>query len=270
VPGVAGETGWLVTNEVDDSGNKIELWCLQPGNGHSGPDFGVLYRPKGGTPVWTGACVFPEGKNHMNKKFVDVSGGPNGEPNGIPDLFTKITWYNIEYYSDTNATPWTGTNDWEYSYDPATGALRIGKSTGKWVKVPGGYEWGRSNVVYETNSSAPGGFGGLKFGTNIITASFGGDGRALEAYGAVFSNANSGHWEYALQANSFDPVSPDTNNSSIFTTLLTPGDAFTIGGVDNPIERVRAGTSPTMLRKPHMRLRPGGDGDWWSSRTFPG
>ena len=40
VPGVVGETGWLVTNEVDDVGNKIELWCLQPGNGHSGPDFG--------------------------------------------------------------------------------------------------------------------------------------------------------------------------------------------------------------------------------------
>jgi hypothetical protein len=72
----------------------------------------------------------------------------------------------------------------------------------------------------------------LKFGTNIITASFGGDGRALEAYGAVFSNANSGRWEYALQGNSFEPVSPDTNNASIFTTFLTPGDAFTIGGVD--------------------------------------
>jgi hypothetical protein len=231
VPGVPGETGWLLNTEVDDAGNKIELWCLQPGNGHGGPDFGVLYRPKTGAPVWTGACVFPEGRNHLNKQFVDTSGGPNGEPNGKPDIFSKITYYNVEYYSGgTNA--WTGTNDWEYSLDPATGKLIIGKSTGRWVKVPGGYQWGRSNVVYETNSAAPGGFGGLKFGSNQITASIGVNGRALESYGAVFSNTTSGRWEYALRANAFEPASPDTNSSSIYTSFLTPADSFTIGAVD--------------------------------------
>jgi hypothetical protein len=232
VPGMPGEMGWCVNTNTDDAGNRIETWCLKEGNGHHGPDFGILWRPATGTPLWVGACLFPGGINSPNANFSDESGGPAGQPNGKPDQFTAVTWHNVENFVDNQTNrPASGTNDWDFFFDPATGKLIIGKSLGHWTDYGQGLEWERTNVVYETNN-APGEFKGLKFGTNQITLALGENGRALGAFGAALTNLTSGRWEYALRANTFEPTDDDTNRYSLVTALVTPSDRFTIGAVD--------------------------------------
>jgi hypothetical protein len=179
-----------------------------------------------------GACVFPGGLNKLNERHADETGGPTGQPNGRPDSFSVVTWHNIENFVDSATNrPASGTNDWDYSFDTATGKLTIGKSLGTWTNRGAGLEWVRTGLVFETND-APREFKGLKFGTNQITASLGANGRISRAFGAALTNSSNGRWEYALRANTFGPTADDTNSYSTFTALVATTDKFTIGAAD--------------------------------------
>jgi hypothetical protein len=232
VPGQPGETGWLLNTEKDDKGNVIETWCLQANASHGGPDFGSLWRPAGGGPsVWIGACVFPGGVNRPNKQFVDV--GPNGKPNGVPDEFTKVTWFNVE-------PPPNGTHDWDFSFDPASGNLIINKTSGGWVPVvntnTGKVRFAYTNkVIGSVTNPAPTNFGGLKFTNGMqITSTSGSNGVSGEALAAALVNysSNSYSWEYALNVPNFGGSGGTSDPLVGLDVDVVAGDTFTIGGVD--------------------------------------
>ncbi|HWZ45007.1 MAG TPA: hypothetical protein VNW97_16145 [Candidatus Saccharimonadales bacterium] len=232
VPGKPGETGWLIQDvEADANGNKIQLWCLQSVAGpnppaHGGPDFALLYKPAGAKDadaVWVGACTFPGGQNKPNKDFTKL-------PNGKPKQFTKVTWFNYE-------PPPNGANDWDYSYDPATGNLTLSKTTGAYFAVVD--RLGRivaivykSKIVATDTYPAPKNFGDIKFtnggNTTQVTQLFPGPGGlAAEAVTAVAS-ANGNAWSYALNVNTMG--GSGTQADPFIGTLadVKAGDTFSI------------------------------------------
>ncbi len=110
VPGKPGEMGWKLNEMTDGAGNKIQTWCLRPGNGHGGPDFAQRYISAGGaTDVWTGACLFAGGINRDNFSFTG---------NNPANAYNAVTWLNIEPGMNGQMT-----RDWEFSYNTATGNL---------------------------------------------------------------------------------------------------------------------------------------------------
>ena len=235
VPGKAGETGWLIQDvEADANGNKIQLWCLKaiPGPNppkHGGPDFAVLYKPAGAKDadaVWIGACVFPGGENKPNKDFTKT-------PNGQPKQFTKITQLNYEPFPN-------GTNDWDYSYDTATGNLSVTKTKGAYFLVVDRQTGRVVGAVYRSGATAgpdtypaPKDFGGLKFTsggtTEQLTLLDGAPGFIAEAVAAVATNSGNS-WNYTLAVNSFGG-SGTTADPYVGTLVdVVAGDTFSISG----------------------------------------
>lgn len=122
VPGKPGEMGWKLNEMTDGAGNKIQTWCLRPGNGHGGPDFAQRYISAGGaTDVWTGACLFAGGINRDNFSFTG---------NNPANAYNAVTWLNIEPGMNGQMT-----RDWEFSYNPATGNLSVTKTKTTWNLV---------------------------------------------------------------------------------------------------------------------------------------
>lgn len=101
--------GWLDDVEVDDAGNKYEVWCIEIAGG-VGNSFGQRYVPKGGAPVWLGRCAFVGGRNKDSK---ESTGDAN--KNGVPDNWKKIKW--------TSRDPATG-KDYDWEYDVAGNGLK--------------------------------------------------------------------------------------------------------------------------------------------------
>jgi hypothetical protein len=246
VPGKPGEKGWLVEDtQVDDKGNKIERWCLRAGNGHGGPDFAWLWKAKGvkdADAVWIGACLFPRGQNKPNKGFVDVN--TVGRPNGKPDEFKQLTWFNAE-------PPPAGTNDWDYSFDTATGKLTVNKTKGQYVVVRYVVVDGTGrpvgvieSLVYQTTQvvgtdtyDAPKAFKDLKFQGQQIAALFPGpDGVAGEALAALGRMAGN-RWSYTLRVNDMGGSGTESDPFIGTEAALQAGDTFTIAatGIQNPL-----------------------------------
>lgn len=252
VPGKPGESGWLIENvEADANGNKIQVWCLKsvPGPNppkHGGPDFALLYKPAGAKDadaVWVGACTFPRGRNDQNKEFTKL-------PNGQPKQFTKLTWFNRE-------PPPGGTNDWDYSYDTASGKLTLNKTMGAYAIVVGTDAMGNiivarvytSNVTGTNTYAAPKNFGDITFTsggtTTQVTQASGPDGVSTERFTAVASVAGN-NWSYALSVNSYggsgtmaDPYEGEAAN-------IVAGDTFSItgAGIQNPFAASPASLTP--------------------------
>jgi hypothetical protein len=207
VPGKAGEMGVLEHEEFDSKGNRIQVWCLLRGNGHGGPDLGMLYKPTGTDnkdAVWIGACVFGSGQNGFQTDYAKVTEldkaikvynfsigaitytdrtlktltglknlkeGPV-DVKKVADEFKAIRWHNFEGPPD-------GTADWDYCYD-----LVGGNTCAKWKfeksdknkltiqKTKGKYTLGRYDITEDVEQNpldAPKEFKNLKFDGNQIT-----------------------------------------------------------------------------------------------------
>jgi hypothetical protein len=217
----AAEKDKLVEEEVDEKGNKVELWCID------GTWFGKRYAPKGGTAVWVGKCAFPGGRNGQDKC------SPDANKNGKPDEWEKISWTNVE-------PPPNGTHDWDYEYTakgPNKGKLLIQKTEGHWsapYQKPDG-KWYRKyvtdKVVDSDTIDAPAKFEDLKFkGVPIDPPDPNGtEGAAAPIF--EFSMLQTGPtWKYGLTI----PILAGTGTSDDpyvgLPTSIVSGDTLTIAG----------------------------------------
>jgi hypothetical protein len=241
VVGKPGEKGWLITTERDDSGNRIEQWCLEakaatpdiPQNpkAHGGPDFAYRWISTTGTDVWIGACTFGCGENVPNKQFVDVNNpAGTGRPNGVPDKFIQATWKNMQRFPQ-------GTADWDYSFNPTTGKLTVAKTTGQWVLAVNPrtgkifVAWLTTGVTGTDTYDAPVNFSDLMFEGGQITSASGLDGRANEAYLAFANPDTNGLLDVTLRAMEIGGEGTLLDPYSGVITTIYAGDTFTIGGV---------------------------------------
>lgn len=232
VPGKPGETGWKLDTETDDKGNVVDIWCLKPNAKHGGDDFGYLWTPKGGASVWVGACVFGCGQNKHNKQFVDKDDGKGGgKPNGRPDEFTRLTWFNAE-------PPPAGTKDWAFSFNPATGKLTISKTEGTWSapyvdpkdgKTKRDY---KSKVVDSETVDPPSNFEDLKFKGTQLTLLNGDDGAERGAFAALVNPGSTlNAWDITLRANAISGSGTAADPYNGLIASIFEGDTFTLGGL---------------------------------------
>jgi hypothetical protein len=231
VPGKAGEMGWLLEEEVDQAGNKLQTWCLQALAGkHGGPDFGSLWKPTGAADedaVWVGACTFPQGRNQPNKGFAERNN------DGVPDLFTTLTWVNVQ-------PPPDGTNDWEYSYDTATNKLTVKKTKGVYERVNDpqtgklkGHLYKHRSVVDTDTYDAPKEFKGLHFKDTQISYLSGRNGVSAEAMSLEFETVSpAGVWAYVLRVNNQGGSGTESDPFVGFMVSLIAEDTLTLAAAD--------------------------------------
>jgi hypothetical protein len=228
VPGKPGETGWLLGSHPDGAGDLIQEWCLTAKTTaptHTGPDFGYRYiSADGKIDVWVGACVFGCGKNNIDTSY-------SGSTRGVPNKFTKLTWINEE-------TPPAGTNNWDFSYNPATDLLTVNKTTGKWTTIKNPRDPTKTVEIFTDikttgtdTYAAPTNFSDLKFMGNQITLAPGSnDGVANNAYGALVSSSGAIN-NIDLQALDLGGDGSVLNPFVGLETSLISGDTFNIGGI---------------------------------------
>ena len=226
VPDKPGEMGWLLHSMKDQQGNTVQIWCLQKGNGHGGPDFAQRYISQDGkTDVWVGACLFDNGRNRPDVAFTDAN------KDGIPDKFTALSFENV-------APPATGTDDWEFSFDPATANITVIKSKGKWVLALDPlnhdftYRWVQTQLSKADTYKAPAKFSDLKYnGTQITLAPTVGTGVLAWAFSAS-ARATGVTREITLEVNALGGTGTAANPFIGFDTSLMSGDTFIVTGTD--------------------------------------
>jgi hypothetical protein len=235
VPGQPFESGWLIkTWPPDETGTYFQLWCLQKIDGgvHGGPEFGGLCVPGGDASesVWTGACVFPNGKNWPRPAFIRYDSGPNISH---ARRYTHFVWDNL-------SSPPDGGRDWHYDLDVEASTLTITPSTMFW-SFDGGRYWPHSTLIdaQASTSSAPTNFqsmiyfppeGGIPF--QLTQAS--GPGVAGTAF-TLSGAANGTAWAYALEVNTLGSDAADDPYVGLVAEVEV-GDTFAIsgGGIQNP------------------------------------
>jgi hypothetical protein len=112
------DKGDTVLHRADLAGNEVYLWCLKAGNGHGGPDLGLLYVPKGKAAkdgVWIAGCVLPGGLNAYQGSYDDKTFD-----------FAKFVWYN----EGPNPGKDKEFIRYTYEYDVAANILKITKEVG--------------------------------------------------------------------------------------------------------------------------------------------
>src|SRR4029079_13554075 len=93
------------------------LWCLLKGNGHDGPDLGLLYVPKGKTlkdGLWIAGCVLFGGLNRYGVRL-DRNGN-----------FAEFVWFN----EGPDQTVKGDFIRYTYEYDVVKNILKITKQVG--------------------------------------------------------------------------------------------------------------------------------------------
>lgn len=116
--------GWLQTTQRDDTGAKMELWCVEIAQG-VGNSFGYRYVPADGrNPVWWGLCAFVGGQNTHGK-------GPKEDKNrnGRHDRFTKAKHTTTDDSGGGQNDPRDdddkpGKKDYDWEFDVATMTLK--------------------------------------------------------------------------------------------------------------------------------------------------
>ncbi len=121
-----GKADWLYEKSVDDAGNSIELWGVDPDGRQNWPIFGdhndeffaVIFGNLTGK-YFVGKCVFEGGQNSGH---ILVTG--DLDKNGNADRLIQSLWRSEDGgLDDANSAP--GRDAWEYSFDIGSGLLRV-------------------------------------------------------------------------------------------------------------------------------------------------
>jgi hypothetical protein len=115
---------WLFDRQVDDQGNDIELWVVDPdGKENAGTKadpydeyYALLFSNATGK-YFIGKCPFGAGRNNGEKYH---TGDTNG--NGKIDQFTGTRWRSEDGGEDDEGSA-PGRDAWEYTFDPKSGKV---------------------------------------------------------------------------------------------------------------------------------------------------
>ena len=109
--------GWLDEFQVDDAGNKLEVWCIEIAGG-VGNSYGYRYIPAGGQPRWIARCAFKGGVNRDTKEPT-----ADANKNTRPDGWSKVTWTSEDDGGGGAGDPKdddkvAGKKDYDWEYTP--------------------------------------------------------------------------------------------------------------------------------------------------------
>jgi len=201
-----GRKGWLGEVQIDDQGNKIEIWCIEI-QGGVGNSFGFRYVPKNCKPRWIGRCAFVGGQNTYSKD-------PNSDAdrNGIPDGWSETGWTSEDDAGDGGARDddgLPGKNDFDWVYKVPQNLLK------RWETL-NGVRIDPNHPEY--TGPAPEDFGGLFDETgagNDAQDEEGQKAKPVVKVKVTFHEYNI--WSYELRGNDITEFSP---------TIIQPGDAW--------------------------------------------
>lgn len=112
-----GRSDWFYEKKIDDQGNSVELWGVDPSWRLLDEYFAVLFGDQTGK-YFIGKCPFGGGQN---SGFVKHSGDLDG--NKKPDSFIEVTWRSEDGGSDDPGSA-PGRDAWEYVFNVASKKLK--------------------------------------------------------------------------------------------------------------------------------------------------
>jgi len=114
---------WKLSEVVDNTGNKLTLWCIDQNPSTRGDEFYALVKDG----KFIGKCAYSKGKNNGSYE----STGDTSPEDGKPDKITKITWTTSEGdargFTDDNRDGME--NRYVYTYNPSTGNVTVVKQS---------------------------------------------------------------------------------------------------------------------------------------------
>ena len=213
-----GIADWLIDEEVDASGNKVQVWCLdRPPEGRGGEDtFGYRYVPADGSPpLWIGLCPYGSGINRYSKSIDSGTGNW--------DMLDWKNWDNTKDGSDDDEGEKGVIDDWKWYYDPSIKELITQ------------YTWD-GKVHKEKRGSAPRDIDDLVVMVTTLSAQQrfvmslgeGAFGMVVDPVMGLVNMQKGPQWKYALKT---PPGYPESGiDQNLMTTKITAGATLRIAG----------------------------------------